>query len=275
MGLLISSFMLTIRDYAAYGRDPETALLFEAAATELGERLRAEEAGTAVYLDRWFWDEATQKGWPSIPFLADLHNVTMYRPEFAIPSATPGQPVAIYAWPFGDLSFVPQLITPPALVWVQAGSLARGDLEETAYPLYVRYAATPLLANWLEAVNFADQIHLRHSTVALTDAQTLQVDLYWAAETVVNPNLVAFVQIIGPDGIIAQSDLPPGGGLWAADWWRPGLVVRERREIEGARPFDRSNQRIIVGLYDALTGERLPVVDENHRVIADSWEIAR
>ena len=66
---MVGSLLLTVNDYVNYSRDPETALLFEAAATEMAYQIRDEEANTAVYLDRWFWDEETQKGWPSIPFL--------------------------------------------------------------------------------------------------------------------------------------------------------------------------------------------------------------
>jgi 4-amino-4-deoxy-L-arabinose transferase-like glycosyltransferase len=273
IGLLVISLMITVWDYRAYAYDPETALLFEAAATELAEQLGAEEEGTAVYLDRWFWDEATQKGWPSIPFLADLQNVQMYRPETGLPPALPGQPVSIYAWKFGDLNFVPQLITPPALVTVQEGSLARGDLEAEAYPLYIRYHAEPLPTMAGETVNFGDQVQLKQGTVTQFDDQTWPVDLYWEAETAVNPNLIAFVQLVDAAGIIAQQDLPPGAGLWLADWWRPGLVVHEQRILEMARPTDPTNHRLIIGIYDSTTGERLPVLAEDGEVLGDSWEM--
>lgn len=271
IGLLAASFMLTIHDYTAYGRDPETALLFEAAAADLASQLQAEAPGTAVYLDRWFWDEATQKGWPAIPFLVDLHNVNMYRPEFGLPPPEPGQPMSIYAWQFGDLNFVPQIITPPALVAVQAGSLARGDLEEIAYPLYIRYHAQPLPAHWPEMVSFDNVIYLRQGTVTPHTVQTLQVDLYWEAATAVNPSLVAFVQVVGPAGVTAQIDLPPGGGLWGHDWWQTGLVVHETRQVTLPHPYDPTSQRIIMGVYDPASGKRLPIMDDTGHISGDTW----
>ncbi|MCP4362200.1 MAG: hypothetical protein GY796_29690 [Chloroflexi bacterium] len=271
-GLLVGSLIFTMQDYAAYGRQPETALLFETAAAELSHQIREEMPGTAVYLDRWFWDESSQKGWPSIPFLADLSTVTFYRPESPIPQPAPGQLVSIYAWPFGDLSFVPDLIAPPALVSVQMGSLARGDLEETAYPLYTRYHAAPLPADWPLDVHFADQFTLRQSGVTVLAEQTALVDLVWQAETAVNPNLVAFVHIADTNGLIGQSDAPVGNGQWQADWWQPNLVVHEQRIIKLTEPYDPTRHTVAIGLYDAATGNRLFVL-ENGRAIGDVWTL--
>lgn len=280
--LLALSLWLTVRDYAAYGRDPQTALLFEAAAVEMAAQIQAEEAGTAVYLDSWFWDETTQKGWPSLPFLADLEHVVFFRPESGLPPAAAGQPVSLYTWQFGDLSFVPGMITPPALVTLHTGELARGDLEESAYPLYARYHARPLAADpatiWPEVVNFDNQLWLRRGAVIFPDAQTAQVDLYWEGETAVSPHLTAFVQLVGPEGVLAQVDLLPGGNdgqvrPWQADWWRPGVVVHERRILQLPQPYDPASQRLIVGVYDPVTAVRLPVLDENENPAGDSWEI--
>ncbi|MBE7529845.1 MAG: hypothetical protein HND44_03160 [Chloroflexi bacterium] len=280
--LLALSLALTVRDYAAYGRDPQTALLFEAAAVAMAAQLKAEDGATAVYLDRWFWDETTQKGWPAIPFLADLDGVTFFRPESGLPLAAPGQPVSLYTWQFGDLSFVPGQITPPVLVTLHSGEPARGDLEETAYPLYARYHARPLPADpatlWPEAVNFDNQLWLRRGAAIFHDPQTAQVDLYWEGNTAVSPHLTVFVQLIGPDGVLAQVDAPPGGSAgpvrpWQVDWWRPGVVLHERRMLRLPQPYDPTSQRLIVGVYDPVTAVRLPILDENENPVADSWEI--
>lgn len=282
LSLLAASLVLTVRDYVAYGRDPYTALLFEAAAVELAARLNEETEDTAVYLDSWFWDAPSQKGWPTIPFLADLTDVSFFRPEFGLPRPETEQPVSLYTWQFGDLSFVPGMITPPALVTLHTGELARGDLEETAYPLYVRYHIRPLapgqMARWPEVVNFGNQLWLRQATAVLLDEQTLQVDLAWEGETAVSPHLTAFVQLIGPEGVLAQVDVPPGGSdgpvrPWQADWWRPGVVLQEQRTLELPQPYDPANHHLIVGVYDPVTAVRLPILDENENPVGDSWEI--
>ena len=187
VGLLIAgSLSLTIRDYVKHNQQPETELLFEAAATELAEKINEEDGETAVYLDRWFWDESSQKGWPSLPFLADLEHVHFYRPESGLPDAAPGQPISLYTWPFGDLEFAPEMLADARVVTVQNGRLARGDLEPEPYVLYVRYSTVAEPLQEAELINFGDAYQLQNWDVWQLDDHTVQVDLVWqktAADT--------------------------------------------------------------------------------------------
>lgn len=271
--LVAGSFLLTARDYVNYSQEPDTALLFEAAATELAGQLNEEAAGTVVYLDRWFWDEPSQKGWPSIPFLADLDNVTFYRPENGLPPAAPGQPVSLYAWPFGNLEFVPQLLADAEMVMVENGRLARGDLEPEPYPLYVRYAsgAAP---DAKTAVNFDQTFLLQGWTVTQLDEQTVQVDLIWQKTTDAQPNQIAFLHVLSAAGLVAQADAPPGGDYWFPHWWRENQLVQERRILTLTEPFDPAIHTIRVGLYDPVTLDRLPVIGENGTILSDGWQVA-
>lgn len=268
--LLAGSLVITLKDYVNYGTDPETALYFEAAAVQLAEDVQKESDNTAVYLDRWFWDEPTQKGWPAIPFLADLETVQLYRPELGLPPAAPGQPVSIYAWRFGDLSFVPGLMPAPGLVDVKAGPLARGDLETEAYPLYIRYHGA-LQPPGTAKANFANVIRLQGAELSLAQDGRWQVDLAWEADTAVAPDLTAFVHLVGPEGILAQSDLPPGGGNWLPDWWQPGQVVLEQRAFSGLRPYNPQQDRVRIGVYHTQTGQNLPLLDESGQIIGEFY----
>jgi hypothetical protein len=270
--ICLGSLALTVRDYTTYSRQPVVAMYFEAAATGMARQIRAESADTAVYLDRWFWDEATQKGWPSLPFLANLTNVRLYRPETGVPPPAEGQAVSLYAWPYGDLSFVPGLMPAWTVITVSDGPLARGDLESTPYPLFVRYHAQEPPARWPLAVNFGGQMQLRQASVTVVDAHTMAVDLYWAAAAVVTPELTAFVHIEGPGGVLAQSDTPPANGRWQPAWWQPGQIIHEQRTISLSRPLDPATDQVTVGLYNARTLERLPVLGEDGREIGiDDW----
>lgn len=272
MLLVAGSLLLTARDYVNYSQQPDTALLFEAAATELAQDLNAEVAGTAVYLDRWFWDEASQKGWPSIPFLADLGDVTLYRPETGLPPAIPGQPVSLYTWPFGDLEFVPRLLADAEMVMVRNGRLARGDLEPEPYPLYVHYASAPQpVAS--TPVNFDGRFWLQNSKVTQLDEQTIQVDLTWQKNGTELPNQVAFLHVLGGNGLISQNDAPPGGPYWFAHWWQPDQWVQERRILHLPQPFDPAQHTIRVGLYDPATLERLPALGPGGENLGDGWQL--
>ncbi|WP_420641379.1 ArnT family glycosyltransferase [Candidatus Leptofilum sp.] len=271
--LMGGSLLLTMRDYVNYNQQPDTALLFEAAAVELAERLNAEDEGTAVYLDRWFWDELSQKGWPSIPFLADLEGVTLYRPENGLPPTAPGQAVSLYTWPFGDLEFVPDLLSDAEMVVVQNGRLARGDLEPEPYPLYVRYTTGERPTN-TQAVQFGNAFQLQNWTVTLLDEQTVQVDLIWQKTGNELPNQITFLHLLSSEGLVTQADAPPGGAYWFPHWWRKGQWVQERRLLILTEPYNPALHTIQVGLYDPVTLDRLLVVGADGDLQKDSWQLA-
>lgn len=270
---LLGSLLITMRDYVNYSRDPETALLFEAAATDMAYQIRAEEVDTAVYMDRWFWDEATQKGWAAIPFIADLSKVHLYRPEFGLPPAAPGQPISIYAWKFYDQAFVPQILGGSSFVQMQDGQLARGDLEETAYPLYIRFHDEPTIPSWSQTVNFDNELYLHNPEFRQTETGDVEIDLVWEANTAVAPTTVSFVQIIAGDHILVQSDLPPGGGNWQPQWWQLGQAIQETRTLVMPISFDPTQHTILIGVYDSVTLDRVPVLTEDGLIVGDSWQL--
>ncbi|MCA9927751.1 MAG: hypothetical protein KC419_04715, partial [Anaerolineales bacterium] len=287
--LAAGSLALTVRDYVAYGQDAETAFLFETAALEMAERMRAETAETparsaaevTVYMDRWFWDEPTQKGWPTVPYIVDLSGVTLYRPEFGVPPAPPGRPVAVYAWELGDLSFVPTLITPPAVVTAERGSEARLDLLETSFPLYVRYHIEPVNDLSEPIADFGHQFLLHDAVVSHPSPTELEVTLFWeagvpalsATKAAVSGDWTAFVHLVGPAGLVAQDDAAPAAGLWAADWWQSGIVLADTHRIVLSEPFDSTKHQIMVGWYDAATITRLPVYNVDGELIGDSFPL--
>lgn len=257
--LLGGSLFLTVRDYAAYSRDPEVAYYFEAAARDLGEQINAEAPETAVFLDERLWS-----AWPPVSFLViEPGRVQRLRPEETLPEA-PGLPATLYAWPYESLDFVPRLLPPPALVRVTEGPLARGDLEETPYPLFVRYAALPLPAGDDVAARFAGGLQLRQAEATVLPDGRLQVEAWWQGETAVAPEPVIFVHVIGPEGqLVGQADGPPADGRWPLAWWQPGYVVADRRLITLPEAYDPALHRIRIGLYDPVTGERAPLLDES------------
>lgn len=70
--------------------------------------------------------------------------------------------------------------------------------------------------------------------------------------------LAAFVHVYDAAGaLVAQSDGPPGGGLVPQPLWRPGDGLADERVIElGDLP--PGTYTIALGVYDAVSGERLP-----------------
>ncbi|HEX6385950.1 MAG TPA: glycosyltransferase family 39 protein [Anaerolineae bacterium] len=265
--LAVASLIVTVVDYVAYGRQPEVAFLFQAAATDMARQINAEPVGTTVFIDERFWDER----FAAIPFLVRQQPVK-FNPQSGLP-LQPAVPAAIYAWPYGPLDFIPQVLTPPALVSVETGSLARDDLEATPYPLYVRYTWQTAPDGWTSLANFDNQVQLQQATLTTLDEATLQVDLYWTTATALTQDTVAFVHVVGPDGLVGQHDGPPAGGHWPRQWWQPGLIVHDRHRVRLPEPYDRSRHRIDVGLYDAQTQVRLPILAVDGKLIGYTWQL--
>jgi len=269
--LAAGSALLTAHDYRAYSQAAETSLLFEAAATDMALQLAAEAEDTAVYLDRWYWDDATQKGWPTIPYLADLSAVIWFRPEFGLPAPPPGAPLALYTWPFGDREFVPAMLAAAPLVEISRGQPARNDLESSSYPLTAVYRTASPPAAWPLQVTFGDAFTLHAAAVEPGENQTVIVELVWSTVQTAPPLRNAFVHVANADGLIGQLDAPPGGEQWLSHWWRPGQLIRERRIIPLDAPFNPDAHTITIGLYDPATLERLPVRDSGRDIVGDSW----
>ncbi|MEW5985477.1 MAG: glycosyltransferase family 39 protein [Chloroflexota bacterium] len=269
-GLLLGSLGLTIDDYfVEYGRQAETAYWFEAAARDLAAQVNAEAEDTAIFVDQRFWS-----GWPSLRFLVGPEQaVRLFEPPTSW-GAPLTAPAALYVWPHAPHNFVAQAFRPPALVTATTGSLARGDLETAAYPLYIRYAAQAWSGGGSPLAFFGDPITLRDVDLTVVTSQVLQVDLSWEWSGDQRParDLTAFVHVEDAAGrLVGQSDGQPAGGHWPTRWWRPGLVVLDTHKITLDEPFDPSRHRILVGLYDSATLERLPVTDAAGRSTGDTW----
>jgi 4-amino-4-deoxy-L-arabinose transferase-like glycosyltransferase len=256
--LLAGSFALTLRDYAAYNRQPEVVYLFEAAVVGMADRINNEGGETAVFLDEErYW----QKN-PALRFLIPEERVQPFRPEAGLPTLSP--PSAVYAWPYDGLTAVRAAISPPALVTVDWGGLARGDLERDAYPLYLRYGLEPR-PDWSPLAQFGGALTLYQVDVTPLDGGDLLVEAYWEGETAVSPDWIPFVHVVGADGLLAQSDSPPaaadwpGTAVWPADWWQPGLLLRDRRILAAPPGGFPADAQLHLGWYDRATGSRLPV----------------
>jgi 4-amino-4-deoxy-L-arabinose transferase-like glycosyltransferase len=91
------------------------------------------------------------------------------------------------------------------------------------------------------------------------ESNSLALVLYWQAVAPMNRDYTVFVHAIGKDGsIIAQADRQPQEGNYPTSLWDVGEQIRD----EYALPVSAADVQIILGLYDAETGRRLPILDE-------------
>ena len=85
----------------------------------------------------------------------------------------------------------------------------------------------------------------------------------------------AFVHLLDPAGqLVAQSDRPPLDGFYPTDAWLPGYPVRDRYALALPPDLAPGTYRLVAGLYDPTTGQRLPVVDGADAVELGALEIA-
>ena len=175
------------------------------------------------------------------------------------------QPGATAAWEMGDRyrTVTRAPISPHALggpTELRAISEDGEILLETVQVNITRTFVLPVEAQpmsyWL-----GDAISLAGVQIATTDRMA-EVVLYWRPDTFVDQSYTVFVHAVGPDGqIYAQADALPQAGRHPTDHWLPGEVIADPYQLELLADAPLGEYHILAGLYDLITGDRLPVTD--------------
>lgn len=260
----------TAYDYfGRYAAAPDTAYLFEAAVTRLAEQVRAAlRAGTAVYVDRRFWDQFS-----SLRFLVGdaAPAVTWIDGVSPLPPPPPNAPVMAVLWPYEPVAPVLAGLPVGLVLQAEPGPLHRGDLEPAPYPLYALYTARPAVLAVGEQpsplARFEGGLALLMCRVTSTP-EGQQVELVWQAGPAPGRDWQVFVVALAGNSVLAQADGPLGGVWLPSSVWRAGELVAETRLLS----LDSAAARgatLSVGLYDLATGARLPRVDAP----SDAFEI--
>ncbi len=104
--------------------------------------------------------------------------------------------------------------------------------------------------------------------------QPFTVTLIWRAEAATTTSYTVFVQLVTNDGrVLAQSDRLPVEGSRPTTGWRAGEVLIDSHTLTFNDGVDGGTARLIAGMYDALTGARLPAADGADFIVLQS-EIA-
>ena len=109
-----------------------------------------------------------------------------------------------------------------------------------------------------DRASFGDQVALE-SAMWLACAGRLDVTLVWRANAQPPPDAHVFVHVLDAQGaLIAQHDSPPLQGLLPFLEWQPGDRARDVHPIDLPATVDGGAHAIAVGLYDIVTGRRIP-----------------
>jgi hypothetical protein len=92
---------------------------------------------------------------------------------------------------------------------------------------------------------------------ASQNEQTVTVELTWQVDRPPVDHLTVFAHVLDASGLlIGQLDGDPLGGSYPLSQWAPSQIVVDRRSIDIAGKADR----ILIGLYNRLDGDRLDAV---------------
>ncbi len=272
VGLLAGGLAFTVRDYfIRHAHDPSTAFAFEAGPAQLAAETNAylgtgwqggwvAASGPAagdrtVYLAERLWET-----WPSLRFL--LAESDAVRLLGGAESPTPAPRVRLVVWPYEPYADSLRLLPAGSAIRAAPGPLERGDLE--AEPRLVNITVDARPARELEALPIVPDAvvggRFRLAGARLTSwGNRLTVTLHWEALDTTDTNYMIFVHVVQSGQPLTTGDGPAAGGYYPTHFWRAGDWIVDERVIQLPRPFDPTQDQVIVGMYDLETLQRLPV----------------
>jgi hypothetical protein len=135
-------------------------------------------------------------------------------------------------------------------------------------PFEVASISYPLLARFGEKISFLGYDLDRE---AIKRGETLHLALYWRAEGGIAKDYTVFVHLLDKRGRLwAQSDSEPGGGCNPTSFWDAGEMVKDEHELAIGRNVPPGEYRLEIGMYEWMSGERLPVYLNGRRLPQDS-----
>ena len=99
----------------------------------------------------------------------------------------------------------------------------------------------------------------------------LDLTLHWQPTEITGDRLTVFVHLLDEQGVIVgQSDQEPAAGSHPTSSWRPGEFIADQHSVRVQEDALLGNARLIVGLYDPATGQRVAWIDPEGQVIGDA-----
>lgn len=110
------------------------------------------------------------------------------------------------------------------------------------------------------AAAFGDAIELAAARLPDTLNDPLYLTIFWRTTAPPDADYTAFVHVIdGSERMIGQWDQVPAAGAAPTSSWTPGQIIVDDYRIDLDLANAQRPVRVLVGLYDAATGARLPV----------------
>ena len=103
---------------------------------------------------------------------------------------------------------------------------------------------------------------------------SIDLTLFWQALEKMKQNYTVFVHLQAADGaLVAQQDNQPVAGFYPTSRWVTGEIVRDPYRLTVPQDAPPGPYRLLVGLYDAATGVRLPISAPGQPAFQDAVEL--
>ena len=94
--------------------------------------------------------------------------------------------------------------------------------------------------------------------------------LYWQVSRALGKDYTVFVHLLGDDDdLLGQGDGPPMDNAYPTSFWSAGETLADTHRLRISPDAEPGENRIVVGLYDPASGQRLPVLDDKGQVTGD------
>lgn len=114
-------------------------------------------------------------------------------------------------------------------------------------------------------VDFNRQIRLTgyQLTRPLKVGSPANLTLYWQAVSPIALDFTVFIQLVDANNtILAQGDGKPQDGFYTTNFWQPGEQVIDRHTFTLPATLPPGSYELVLGFYEAETGNRLQILDE-------------
>jgi hypothetical protein len=100
--------------------------------------------------------------------------------------------------------------------------------------------------------------------------------LFWQTDQPLDQNDTIFVHLLDNGGnLLAQADGAPYAGLYPLSNWQPGQIITDARPLTSLLPNPTDLASIAVGIYNPVTGERLPAANAAGQPLPDNRFVLR
>jgi len=125
-------------------------------------------------------------------------------------------------------------------------------------------ARLPSISNYAELGGQVALLGYDLSDRSVEPGASLDGSLYWKALRRPDRDYTVFVQLLGPNGKVAQFDSQPLGRRYPTSFWDAGEEVVDPFAISLDKEVPRGEYRLIAGMYDLASGQRLPTAGSDY-----------